>query len=90
MDPPERDVSMIGFTALGVELISAATALALIKMVVEDYYGPNEFAAQEPLKVEDGGNVWKVTGSRIRQPYDRGPIKASVSKLDAPIISLTI
>ena len=90
MDKPEREVSMIVFTALGEQLISAATALALVKMVIADYYGAEELAAQEPLKVEDGGAVWKINGSRIRQPYDRGPAEASVSKLDAAIVSLTL
>ncbi len=66
MDELKRDVSMIGFTALRVQLVSATTALALIKMVITDYYGENELAAQEPLKVEDGGNVWNVSGSRIK------------------------
>jgi hypothetical protein len=90
MDKPKRDVSMIVFTAAGERLISSATALALVKMVIADYYGQDELAAQEPLKVEDGGNVWKVTGSRFRKRYDRGPIEAFVSKLDAAIVSLTM
>jgi hypothetical protein len=59
-------------------------------MVIADYYGADELAAQEPLEVEDGGNVWKVTGSRIRKRYDSGPIEACVSKLDAAIVSLTM
>jgi hypothetical protein len=50
----------------------------------------DELAAQERLKVEDGGTVWKVTGSRVRKRYDGGPIEASVSKLDAAIVSLTM
>ncbi len=89
MKKPERDVSMIVFTAAEVQLISSTTALALIKMVITDYYGSEELTAQEPLKVEDGGCVWKVTGSRVPKQYDRGPIEASVSKLDAAIVSLT-
>lgn len=89
MEKSERDVSMIVFTAAGVQLVSSATALALIRMVIADYYGPEELAAQEPLKVNDGGSVWKVTGSRVPKQYDRGPIEASVSKLDAAIVSLT-
>jgi hypothetical protein len=90
MDKQERDVSMIVFTAAGEQLISSATALALIKMVIADYYGADELAAQEPLKVDDGGNVWKVTGSRARKRYDRGPVEASVSKLDGAIVCLTM
>ena len=80
----------IVFTGLGKEPISAATALALVKMVIADCYGAEELAAQEPLKVEDGDGVWKINGSRIRQPNDRGPAEASVSKLDATILSLTL
>jgi hypothetical protein len=82
--------SEIVFTALGKEPISAATALAIVKMVIADYYGAQELAAEEPLKVEDGGGIWNINGSRIQQPYDRGPIMASVSKLDAAILSLTL
>jgi hypothetical protein len=82
--------SEIVFTGLGKEPISAATALALIKMVIADYYGAEELAAQEPLKVEDGDGVWKINGSRIRQPNGRGAVEASVSKLDATILSLTL
>ncbi len=81
---------MIGFTGLGVQLVSAPTALSLIKMVIADYYGAEELAAQEPLKVYDGGSVWKVTGSRVRQRYGRGEIEADVSKLDAALLRLTI
>jgi hypothetical protein len=87
---PERHVSMIGFTAMGAQLVSAPTALALVKMVIADYYGPNELAAQEPMKVDEGGAVWKVTGSRARERYGRGEIEADVSKLDAAILRLTI
>ncbi|RBP15868.1 hypothetical protein DFR50_107138 [Roseiarcus fermentans] len=89
MEKPERDVSMIVFTAAGTQLVSSTTALALVKMVIEDYYGSDELVAQSPLKVEDGGSVWKVTGSRASQQYARGPIEVSVSKLDAAIVSLT-
>ncbi len=90
MDKPDRHVSMIGFTGLGVQLVSAPTALSLIKMVIADYYGPEELAAQEPMKVDDGGAAWKVTGSRVRELYGRGAIEADVSKLDAAILRLTI
>jgi hypothetical protein len=90
MDKPERHVSMIGFTAMGTQLVSAPTALALIKMVIADYYGPEELAAREPMKVEDGGAVWKMTGSRPRERYGRGEIEADVSKLNATILRLTI
>ena len=90
MDKPERDVSMIVLTAAGEQSVSSSTALELIKRVIADYHGPEELAAQEPLMVEDGGNVWTITGSRIRKPYDIGPVKASVSKLDAAIVSLTM
>ncbi len=82
--------SEVVFTRLGREPISAATALALIKMVIADHYGAEELAAQEPLKVEGGDGVWKINGSRIRQSNDRGPVEASVSKLDAAILALTL
>ena len=36
-------------------------------MAIADYYGAEELAAQEPLKVEDAGDVWRVSGSRVRQ-----------------------
>jgi hypothetical protein len=65
---------MIVFTGAGVQLVSPATALALIKVVISDYYGPDELAAQEPLKVDDGGAVWKITGSRARKRYESGPL----------------
>ena len=55
MDKPKRDVSMIVFAAAGEHLISATTALALVRMVIADYYGKSELAAQEPPQ----GRRWR-------------------------------
>jgi len=90
---PTRDASMIGRTAMGQQLISSEIALALCKMVIIDWCGEEEYNAQAPLTVEDGTNVWKVRGSRVLKPgadaSDRGPIRMSISKLDAAIVSFT-
>lgn len=62
-------------------------------MVIADWCGPEELSAQEPLAVEDGGNVWIVRGQRVRarreDPSAPGPIWMKVSKLDAAIVSFT-
>jgi hypothetical protein len=82
---------MIGRVALGEPLISRDTALAIFKMVIVDSRGADELRAQEPIAVEDGGNVWRITGSRPIEGRETiaysGPISMSVSKLDEAIVS---
>jgi len=93
MEEPKRDGSMTVRTAIGQQLISRETALAICKMVIIDWEGEAEYRAQQHLNAEDGMNVWKVRGSRVLKPgadaSDRGPIRMSISKLDAAIVSFT-
>jgi hypothetical protein len=80
-------------TALGQKLISRETALEMCRMIVIDWYGAEEYDRQKPLQVEDNGSVWKITGSRVLPPRptaaDPGPVRMSISKLDAAIVSFT-
>jgi hypothetical protein len=88
---PTRDASMTVRTAIRQQLISEEIALELCKMVIARWRGEDECKAQLPFTVEDGGNVWKVTGSRVLNkpwnPGDPAPIRMSISKLDAAIVS---
>jgi len=92
MEKPRPDASMIGRVALGEQLISRETALTIFKLVIADCRGADELRAQEPIAIEDGGNVWRVTGSRPVEGRETmaysGPISMSISKLDGAIVSL--
>ncbi|MFZ1963710.1 MAG: hypothetical protein WAU78_09665 [Roseiarcus sp.] len=90
---PTRDASMTVRAAIGQQLISRETALAIGKMVIIDWEGEAEFSAQQPLIAEDGLNVWIIRGSLIVKPGavpgDLAPIQMSISKFDGAIVSLT-
>jgi len=84
---------MICRLAMGEPLISRDTAVAIYKLVIADSRGATELSAQEPLEVEDTGNIWAVSGNRAiegRETNDyAGPICMSISKLDGAIVSFT-
>ncbi len=94
METPSRDGSMHIRAAAGQLLISRDTAMAICKMVVIDLYGEDEYKSQQPLRVEDGSNVWRAYGSRALRSgataEDRGPLEMSVSKFDGAIVSFTL
>jgi len=90
---PTRDASMTVRAAIGQQLISRETALAICKMLIIDWEGEAEYRAQQPLIAEDGTNVWKIRGSLVMKPDaipgDPAPIQMSISKFDGAIVSLT-
>ncbi len=89
---PTRDASMTVRAAIGQQLISRETALAICRMVILDWEGEVEYRAQQPLVAEDGLNVWKIRGGLVRKPDavpgDPTPIEMSISKFDGAIVSL--
>ncbi len=91
MEKPRPDASMIGRVALGEKLISRDTALTIYKLVIADCRGADELRAREPIVVEDGGNVWRINGSRPIEGRETmaysGPISMAISKLDGAIVS---
>ena len=93
MERPKPDVSMISRVAMGETLISREAALAIYTLIIVDCRGAAELRAQEPIEVQDAGNVWAVSGSRPiegRETRDYGgPIGMSISKLDGAIVSFT-
>jgi len=93
MKEATRDASMTVRAAIGQQLISRETALAICKMVIINWESEAEYHAQQPLIAEDGINVWKVRGSRVMKPGtvpgDLAPIQMSISKFDGAIVSLT-
>ncbi len=85
---------MIARLAMREPLISRETALAMYRLIVADHRGEAELHAQAPVEiVVDGGNVWKVSGSRPIEGRESenyaGPICMSISKLDGAIVSFT-
>ena len=91
MDEPKRDGSMHIRAAMGQELISRETAIALCRIVLTDVRGEEARHAQEPLTVEDGSNVWIVRGGIKMKPAavpgDPAPIQMSISKFDGRIVA---
>jgi hypothetical protein len=57
-----------------------------------DCRGADELRAQEPLAIEDGGNVWRITGSRPIEGRETiaysGPISMSVSDMSSNLFEL--
>ncbi|MGO8834004.1 MAG: NTF2 fold immunity protein [Roseiarcus sp.] len=90
MEKPKRDGSMVIRSAYQ-QLISSQTAIEICRMVLVDIYGAEEYELQKPLRVEDGGNMWKVVGSHPERTEpdasQRGPISMSISKIDGAIVS---
>ena len=90
---PTRDGSVTARIAIGKQLISRETALAICKMLIIDWEGEAEYRAQQPLIVEDGANVWNIRGGLVMKPDaipgDPTPIQMSISKFDGAIVSLT-
>ncbi len=91
MEPPKRDGSMHIRAALGEELISRETAVAICWRVLADKLGHEKSQAQQPLVVEDGANVWIVRGAIKLKPDailgDPAPVQMSISKFDGAIVS---
>lgn len=58
-------MNMLEFS--GCQLASRAIAVALAEMVIKDFYGEEEFEAQQPLSVSETPDRWIIEGSR---PYD--------------------
>jgi hypothetical protein len=77
--------------AMGQQLISRETALAVCRLVLTDIRGEEACRAQEPLTVEDRSNVWIVRGAvKMRPdavPGDPAPIQMSISKFDGAIVA---
>jgi hypothetical protein len=93
MEEPKRDGSMYIRMAVGQQLISSATAVAICRMVVIDWEGEEECRWQEPLIAEEDSNVWNIRGSLLMKPDaipgDPVPVRMSISKFDGAIVSLT-
>jgi len=81
MRRPPRDESVVATMLANDALVSAQTALVLFRAVVAERRGADVLAAQEPIRVEDGRNLWSVVGA--------GGIAMSITKLDGAIVSLT-
>ncbi|RBP15870.1 hypothetical protein DFR50_107140 [Roseiarcus fermentans] len=87
----KNDGSMFVRKALGQQLISRDTALAICRMVVTDIRGAAEAKAQEPFVVDDAGDAWRIQGSVVLKPDavpgDPSPAKMLITKFDGTILS---
>lgn len=77
--------------ANGVRLISAPTAVEIVRMIVKDEYGQADLERNEPLSVRDDGEAWVVLGSGPKpsnppDPQWAGPLEVRISKFDGQIL----
>jgi hypothetical protein len=78
------------------EVVSRDAALAFATALLQDHYGAEEFAAQQPLAVQSVGDTWVIEGARrpkhdpTEPPGSLMPGRAHVviSKPDGRILKL--
>ena len=89
------DGSMWLRRANGQKLISAQTAMEMVRMVVKDQHGQLEVDRNEPLSCIDDGDAWIVNGNESPEfnaknppkPTWSGPLRMCISKIDGQILS---
>ena len=94
MDRPE-DISMMLFRGTQRTLASREIALALAGMVLKEYYGEEEFKAQQPLKITETPDSWVIEGSREYEfestPHGRlaeGKVEVEILKINCQVIKI--
>lgn len=94
----EYDLSMYLYLMVAERLITRSTALMIARLVLEDRFGSQEVVLQEPLRIEERGNTWVISGSRQpdwddgrpRGALRHGRAEVIISQLDGRIIKLAI
>jgi len=93
MTDTTQDGSMHMRRALRQQLISRDTALLICRRIIAEIDGQDVLTQHEPLRVEDGGDVWHVRGGFETKPelgpFDPVPVHMAISKFDGKILSLT-
>jgi hypothetical protein len=80
--------------ANGIDLVSAKTAEAIVRLIVADEFGQAEVERNEPLSVRDDGESWLVSGSQPgpagaldpKAPSWAGPVQVRIAKFDGRIL----
>jgi hypothetical protein len=87
------DASMDAQAVSGKPLISSETALGIARLVLSDFFGAQALESREPLRIEDGADVWKIFDDRPRWNSIRGgaapprPAQMKIAKIDGAIVS---
>ena len=86
------DASMVAQAALDKPLISSQTALGIVRLVLSDFLGAKAFKPREPLRIEDGADVWRISGDRPRPEVFQGAAaprvpQMKIAKVDGAIVS---
>jgi len=89
------DISMLLHGAGGTALATRELALVMAETIFRNVYGEDEFDAQTPFTVEDGGDRWIIFGSRRPEDDDpepgeiyRGRAEIEVAKMDCRVLKL--
>lgn len=87
---------MLTWNFLRRDMASREIALRLAELVIGEIYGEADFRTQIPLSIEDGGDVWRITGSRDGDKYPpdpggivAGPVSIHIVKRDCRIAHLS-
>jgi hypothetical protein len=86
MAQPNEDPSMSLFRAMGMSLVSRATALTVAESIFKNIYGEDDFRTQVPLHIADGGDRWLIEGSRQAEDYPEGPGQPAKGKVEMAIL----
>jgi hypothetical protein len=90
------DLSMLSWNFLRRDMASREIALRLAELVIGEIYGEADLRTQRPLSIEDGVDVWRITGSRDWEKYPpdpggivAGPVSIHIIKRDCRIAHLS-
>ena len=94
----EYDLSMYLYLMVGERVITRSTALVIAKLVLGDRFGSEEVALQEPLRIEERGDTWVISGSRQpdwedghpREALRHGKAEVIISQRDGRIIKMAV
>lgn len=95
---PDEDFSMTSYRAVGRVIATKELALVMAEYIAKDVYGEEDFKTQVPLKIEDGGDWWIITGSRKDEDnasddslleMRRGPVTIVIRKVNCQVLKLS-
>jgi hypothetical protein len=90
MPRPESELNMMFLAALnGGIVFNADIARRLAQLILEHFVGLGKLAANLPLRVEDGGDSWRITGSQPESSKN-GVCRIEIRKCDAAVLALGV
>jgi hypothetical protein len=81
----------------GEQLATEPVATALAEMVLKNYFGEEEFKAQQPLRISEAPDRWIIEGSRVyneaaprnHEQLLEGVVEMEILKRNCQIVKLS-